>query len=300
MPSVRLRRLKADYDRICTFFTGKSRIRVLKAAGRPPEKYQIEFLVPSLQKNMATREIHIHNGFIAEITLTGSYPRMAPQCRMLTPVFHPNIAPHAICIGDHWAAGESLPYLIARIGEMLVFQSYNVRSPLNGEAARWVEQNVEHLPLDDFDFASLLSIGEASGRNADGTLRGEVTCANCGREGDGSDMLTCVSNHVVCRQCIHECPQCEGVLCLKCNTYKCTMCGISVCHQCVTKCIACDRLACREHTGTCHVCGLSHCEDCLVECRACGEMACVQHVGKAELDGEDVLACTECLQNATQ
>src|SRR5579872_2518257 len=73
---------------------------------------------------------------------------MPPQCRMLTPVFHPNIAPHAICVGDHWSAGEPIGSIVARIGEMLAYQSYNTKSPLNGEAARWVEQNLEQLPLD--------------------------------------------------------------------------------------------------------------------------------------------------------
>ena len=39
---------------------------------------------------------------LVEIALPRNYPRVPPQCRMLTPVFHPNIAPHAICVGDHW------------------------------------------------------------------------------------------------------------------------------------------------------------------------------------------------------
>jgi hypothetical protein len=67
---------------------------------------------------------------------------------MLTPIFHPNIAPHAICIGDHWSPGEPLWSIVARIGEMIAYQSYNTKSPLNGEAARWVEQHVGELPLD--------------------------------------------------------------------------------------------------------------------------------------------------------
>ena len=91
-----------------------------------------------------------------EISLTRAYPRQAPQCRMLTPVFHPNIAPHAICVGDHWAASETLNALVSRIGEILSFQSYNLKSPLNGEAARWVEQNEDKIPLDDFDFSTLV------------------------------------------------------------------------------------------------------------------------------------------------
>jgi ubiquitin-protein ligase len=66
-------------------------------------------------------------------------------------VFHPNIDPQKICIGDHWSAGQTLEALVVRIGEMLSFQSYNVKSPLNGKAAAWAEQNVHRLPLDRSD-----------------------------------------------------------------------------------------------------------------------------------------------------
>jgi hypothetical protein len=79
---------------------------------------------------------------------------------MMTPIFHPNIAPHAICIGDHWSAGESLPALLVRIAEMICLQSYNVKSPLNGDAARWVEEHVDQLPLSREDYGRLL--GDAS------------------------------------------------------------------------------------------------------------------------------------------
>src|SRR5207247_1798012 len=85
---------------------------------------------------------------LVEIALPRNYPRVPPQCRMLTPIFHPNIAPHAVCIGDHWSAGEPLSSIIVRIGEMIAYQSYNTKSPLNGEAARWVSEHVEELPLD--------------------------------------------------------------------------------------------------------------------------------------------------------
>ena len=55
----------------------------------------------------------------AEVFLPLDYPRQPPFCRMLTPVFHPNIDPAKICIGDHWSAGQSLAQLVCRIGEML-------------------------------------------------------------------------------------------------------------------------------------------------------------------------------------
>jgi ubiquitin-protein ligase len=146
MSTLRLRRLAADYDRLREFIERHPRLKLLSAAGDPPENYQIEYKIRSL------RQIDDELKFVAlhtvEIILPRDYPRMPPQCRMLTPVFHPNIAPHAICVGDHWSAGEPIGSIVARIGEMLAYQSYNTKSPLNGEAARWVEQHLEELPLD--------------------------------------------------------------------------------------------------------------------------------------------------------
>lgn len=70
---------------------------------------------------------------------------------MTTPIFHPNIEPAAICIGDHWTAGERLVDLICRIAEMIGYQAHNVKSPLDGEAAMWTEKNPKKLPIDDRD-----------------------------------------------------------------------------------------------------------------------------------------------------
>src|SRR4051812_14126844 len=146
MSAVRLRRLQSDFERLTDFVKRHPRLQLLRSDGSPPEKYQIEYRIRSLrQKDGELLEVGSH---IVEILLPREYPRTPPLCRMLTPVFHPNIAPHAICIGDHWSAGESLPALVARIGEMLSYQSYNTKSPLNGEAAKWTDQNLERLPLD--------------------------------------------------------------------------------------------------------------------------------------------------------
>jgi ubiquitin-protein ligase len=83
-----------------------------------------------------------------EIKWTGDYPRTKPMCRMLTPIFHPNIDTATICVGDHWTAGERLADLVIRIGEMLAYQAYNIQSPLDAEAAMWADLNKAALPLD--------------------------------------------------------------------------------------------------------------------------------------------------------
>lgn len=150
----RIRRLAADQQQMCAVFSRHPYIRVVHLEGNPAEKYLLDFhvmgLVPAQGGGFAGGQVHR-----AEIFLPLDYPRRQPLCRMLTPVFHPNIDPQKICIGDHWSAGQSLPQLVIRIAEMIAFQSYNVKSPLNAEAAAWTEQNVDQLPVDRRD----LSVG---------------------------------------------------------------------------------------------------------------------------------------------
>ncbi|NQV28508.1 MAG: hypothetical protein HQ518_29495 [Rhodopirellula sp.] len=146
MSTVRLRRLTADYARLKEYTLSHPRLKLLQYDGDPPERYHIEYRLRSLRQ--VDGEMRIIKSHTVEILLPRNYPRTPPQCRMLTPVFHPNIAPHAICVGDHWSPGESLESLVCRIGEMLAYQSYNVKSPLNGEAARWVTEHEDELPLD--------------------------------------------------------------------------------------------------------------------------------------------------------
>lgn len=146
MSNVRQRRLAADIAKVQDYVRQHPRVRLIQTTGDPPERYQLEYRIDSLR--MVGTELQTVQSHVVEIVLPLNYPRIPPVCRMLSPVFHPNIAPHAICVGDHWGAGESLASIIMRIGEMLAYQSYNLKSPLNGEAARWVEQNKDRLPLD--------------------------------------------------------------------------------------------------------------------------------------------------------
>ena len=150
----RLRRLHADHERVRALFETHPYVKLVEAEGEPPEKYTFEFHVRGMSHEDKGDPVvtHTHR---AEVFLPLDYPRRPPFCRMTTPVFHPNIDPTKICIGDHWSAGQSLASLVVRIAEMICYQSYNVKSPLNAEAAVWAEQNIRILPLEKTD----LSVG---------------------------------------------------------------------------------------------------------------------------------------------
>lgn len=147
MASPRTRRLMADADLICRRFAGWPVIQVSGKAGIPPEIYRFTYRLKGLYVDpigvILERDTHL-----LEVNLSLDYPRRAPQCRMLTPVFHPNFDDASVCIGDFWAASEGLDDLVIRIGRMIAYQEYNTRSPLNGLAAKWAAQNSDLLPVD--------------------------------------------------------------------------------------------------------------------------------------------------------
>ena len=144
--NARLRRLHADHEEVKALFTNHPYIQLVGAEGVPPEKYTFAFNVAGLIPN-GPDTFEAGANHRAELFLPVDYPRRPPFCRMITPVFHPNIDPQKICIGDHWSAGQSLAQMAVRIAEMICYQSYNLKSPLNASAAAWAEQNFPSLPL---------------------------------------------------------------------------------------------------------------------------------------------------------
>src|SRR5437870_7098004 len=147
MLSPRIRRLKLDHDQLMQKFAGWPLIQITGTAGMPPEVYRFVYNIKGLFVS-PTGEIQERAQHHLEVNLSLGYPRRAPQCRMLTPVFHPNFDDSTVCIGDFWAASESLDDLIVRIGRMISYQEYNTKSPLNGLAAKWAAQNSHLLPVD--------------------------------------------------------------------------------------------------------------------------------------------------------
>jgi ubiquitin-protein ligase/DNA-directed RNA polymerase subunit RPC12/RpoP len=147
---MRTRRLMSDASAMTTAFIHSASIKVQPIAGDPPEIYRVQYSIQSLERGKAGTPIP-RDQHEVEIQLTSEYPRISPRCKMLTPIFHPNIDTATICVGDHWTAGEQLPDLVIRIGQMIAFQEYNIRSPLDAEAAMWADLNSGSLPIDSQD-----------------------------------------------------------------------------------------------------------------------------------------------------
>lgn len=282
---ARTKRLRADYEKIKKGLRHHPVISIEGVSGKPPERYRISYSLRSLAENAEGELVERHE-HTAEVYLTLAYPRRAPQCRMLTPMFHPNIAPHAICIGDHWAAGESLLDLIVRIGQMLAFQSYNTQSPLNGAAARWVEDFPEKLPTDSRDLTPE-SWGVDTRRQP-----AENQCQNC-RAAD-VPLTECSGGHRVCADCLVECGHCGDTFCVLCDLNSCTVCGTMLCQDCSAPCPQCSATLCPSHLGACDFCSTRGCPDCAVECAKCNRTGCLEHARQCAECGQ--ILCVECAQ----
>ena len=156
-------------------------IQITGKAGMPPEIYRFTYNLRGLyvagSGEILERDVHL-----LEVNLTLGYPRRAPQCRMLTPVFHPNFDDSMVCIGDFWAASEGLDDLIVRIGRMIAYQEYNTKSPLNGLAAKWAAQNSSLLPVDPRPVAPPL-------RSTDSLAETEPAVPMAESTGDGNSLM---------------------------------------------------------------------------------------------------------------
>jgi ubiquitin-protein ligase len=147
----RHRRLAADFAAIKSEFSGHEHIKVEPLGANPPEVYRITYRVRGLQLDgdqPVTADEHV-----CEIRLPLGYPREQPYVVPLTPVFHPNVAAH-YCVGDYWSAGQPLVDIIRKVGDMIQFRTYNVRSPLDAVAAKWAAENEALLPIGDVELGT--------------------------------------------------------------------------------------------------------------------------------------------------
>lgn len=308
--SVRLKRLYADYKRVSDIFMDHQHIVIKSAVGDPPEKYQIEYKVEGLEQRSSS--IAQKNNHVAEIKLPIGYPREAPHCQMLTPVFHPNIAPHAICIGDHWIAGESLVDLIIRIGEMICYQSYNIKSPLNGEAAKWAYENINRLPIDTVNLSP-------NKRPEDITVsKTEVEAKRFFVEHEQTVSIEDKGEVLTYKEqgAVHVEPIEPLLLSLeqKATEIKCSNCGAKVedyqlqkcinghlvCSDCIIECQKCGKVLCVLCSFTkCSCCETVFCNECQVKCSLCNSIMCKEHLVMCNICQNEgclkcILTCSEC------
>lgn len=155
--SVRDDRLHAEHEAMKKF---RSRAVAWEAvSGTPPAVYRFTYNLKSIIGfNNGTPQFH--TGFIVELVYPVDFPRQKPDIHLVGQPrpFHPNIwADGRFCIeGDqHWIPGIGVPLdaLCQMMGEIISFQTYNLRSPANNDSTlrNWLVTNSSSLPVDPTD-----------------------------------------------------------------------------------------------------------------------------------------------------
>ncbi|MBI4859044.1 MAG: hypothetical protein HY815_02035 [Candidatus Riflebacteria bacterium] len=150
--SPRDRRLRSDFQAMERLKV-QSSILDFECLDSPPTRYIVSFrgkglMQPPNSENVAIQEFHQ-----VEIRLGVNYPRSKPDLKWKTPLFHPNIsALGQVCLGGystHWVPSLNLDELCEMLWDMLRYANFDVKSPYNYKAARWVERQQQYrFPLD--------------------------------------------------------------------------------------------------------------------------------------------------------
>ena len=146
---ARMRKLEAEFNNLSATFGNDPTIDI-RAIGDAPhvDHYMIVYRVPALIQDSTGQPMAV-NETVVEIMLPRGYPREQPICRTLPGdvIFHPNLNAEKICIIDDWSPSLGLVDIVKEIGEMLIWNKYNINSPLNAIAAEWSQTHLSEIPL---------------------------------------------------------------------------------------------------------------------------------------------------------
>jgi ubiquitin-protein ligase len=150
--SPRLRRLQSDL-RAMQQLQAESSILHFTTHGDLPENYTIWFLGKGLMRGEDNGPIDLLEKHEVTVRLGAGYPRMMPEIRWKSNVFHPNISGNgSVCLGGYgtyWVPSLTLDELCHMLWDMVRYENYDVTSPYNREAALWAKtQSTYRLPLD--------------------------------------------------------------------------------------------------------------------------------------------------------
>lgn len=151
----RMKRLENEYRELRAVFDADPLVEIVAIGPVPSEKYRIVYKVPSLRLDSKGQPIRV-DATVVEVELPQGYPKVPPVARTIAGdvVFHPNFNSTKICLADHWAPSTQLVDLIKEIGEMLQWQKFNIRSPLNAQAAQWSQEHKTEIPLATHQFGA--------------------------------------------------------------------------------------------------------------------------------------------------
>ncbi len=172
--SPRLRRLQSDYEQVKRLVAQSSILKVQAARPyqhAPPDRYRLQFLGAGIESIVDDRWV-VRTEHVVLVFLGPDYPRLQPDILWQTPIFHPNISTNGtVCLGPlrwHWTPSLALADLCRMLWDMIRYANFDVKSPLNPQAAAWAaSQRPEVFPLDPRPLRDRVAVGHRAARLTD-------------------------------------------------------------------------------------------------------------------------------------
>ncbi len=144
--SIAASQLGEIYTLIRDTFRNTPRISVTPIQGDPPDKYRVTYHTVGKHRDPAGEVVDADSHQV-EISIPFGFPHFPPNCRPLSPIFHPDFDNDAIHIGDFWTEERTVPELIVEIGRMINGETCSTVDAFNKEAAEWYKSHRSDFPL---------------------------------------------------------------------------------------------------------------------------------------------------------
>ncbi|WP_414620242.1 ubiquitin-conjugating enzyme E2 [Calothrix sp. CCY 0018] len=152
---IREKRLENDFKELSQLVGNSGgTLAIVSTQGKPVEIYKIEYRCKGIESVRNNQPVYrtTHN---VEITLGNNYPKDQPKAKFITDIFHPNVFSNKnVCLGSYWTMAENLSELVIRIGKIIQYSKdvLNLKSPANGAAKNWAENNMHLFAVDNQTF----------------------------------------------------------------------------------------------------------------------------------------------------
>ena len=158
------KQLEAIFKEISETFKSNPSVSVNPGEGSPPDRYEVTYAIVGVHqdKNKEIREVKQHT---IAITIPFGFPHFPPNCKPISPIFHPDFDQAAICIGDFWDKDSTITDLIIHIGHMISGEIFSTDNAFNEEAVLWYKQHKDRLPFEVLDFSSTTVSPAATGKH---------------------------------------------------------------------------------------------------------------------------------------
>ncbi|MFA5484767.1 MAG: hypothetical protein WC260_00740 [Candidatus Pacearchaeota archaeon] len=106
-----------------------------------------------------------------------------------------------------------------------------------------------------------------------------------------NNITLCSGGHLICKNCIKKCHSCNKIICERCITKKCYICGREFCKDCIQKCSGCGNFVCNDHIRKDFISSEDFCFNCLRACSKCHRLTQEKFFGFSENNSKICQSC---------